>query len=509
MLRQILRQVPAAIAALTGPEHRYTFFNDAYQALTGGRPQAGLSVAETLPELVEQGFNDLLHQVYATGQPFIGVEMPAQFYDAATGQPKQFYLDFIYQPLTDEQGQTQGTLVFIVNVTEKVRARQQMERSREALTFALEAGQMGSWHLDLLTDTSERSIQHDRLFGYESLQSEWNYERFMTHVVAQDQPAVAAAFERAQTTGTLYFEACIRRNDGALRWIEVRGSVFYNEARQPVRMAGTVLDNTERQKARQQLEHLTQQLAATNAELHLTNAELITTNDQLTRTNVDLDNFIYTASHDLKAPISNIEGLLHALREQLPPTAQQTEPVGPILHMMQSAVDRFKQTINHLTDISKLQQEHTQPTEQVNLAAIVENVRLDLLPFMEETGAHLEVALAGCPAIAFSAKNLRSVVYNLLSNALKYRHPDRVPRIRVTCQQVDGALRLRVADNGLGLDEVQQAKLFGMFRRLHTHVEGSGIGLYMVKKMVENVGGKIEVESEVGAGSTFTVYLPV
>ncbi|UOQ76558.1 ATP-binding protein [Hymenobacter sp. 5516J-16] len=111
--------------------------------------------------------------------------------------------------------------------------------------------------------------------------------------------------------------------------------------------------------------------------------------------------------------------------------------------------------------------------------------------------------------MTFAEKNLRSVVYNLLSNALKYRHPDRAPHVQICCQPQEGYQVLEVQDNGLGLNLQQgQDKLFAMFQRLHTHVEGSGIGLYMVKRMVENAGGRIEVQSELGRGSVFRVYFP-
>ena len=126
-LDQILGQVPAAIATLSGPEHRYSFFNDSYQVLSGHRTELGLTVAEVFPEVVPQGFVALLDQVYATGQPFRGQETPAHLYDRATGRPEPRFVDFIYQPLSDGQGQTQGILAFIVDVTDKVLARQHTE----------------------------------------------------------------------------------------------------------------------------------------------------------------------------------------------------------------------------------------------------------------------------------------------------------------------------------------------------------------------------------------------
>ncbi|WP_201982510.1 PAS domain-containing protein [Hymenobacter rubidus] len=133
LLRQILGQVPAAIATLSGPEHRYTFFNDQYQARTGGRTALGRTVAQAVPELKEQGFIALLDQVYATGQPFSGAETALMLPDPATGQPVQHYVDLIYQPLFNGQPEPQGILVFILDVTEKVRARKQADTLQTAM----------------------------------------------------------------------------------------------------------------------------------------------------------------------------------------------------------------------------------------------------------------------------------------------------------------------------------------------------------------------------------------
>ncbi|MFC7671140.1 ATP-binding protein [Hymenobacter humi] len=174
---------------------------------------------------------------------------------------------------------------------------------------------------------------------------------------------------------------------------------------------------------------------------------------------------------------------------------------------MQKATERFRRTIEQLTDVSKLQQAHGQPVTEVQLAAVVEEVRLDLLPLVEQTQARLIVDVPLTAHLPFSEKNLRSVVYNLLSNALKYHHPDRAPHIQLNYERQEQYHVLRVQDNGLGLDLGKAAgKLFGMFQRLHSHVDGSGIGLYMVRKMVENSGGRIEVASQLGEGSTFTVF---
>ncbi|RZK14456.1 MAG: HAMP domain-containing histidine kinase, partial [Hymenobacter sp.] len=204
---------------------------------------------------------------------------------------------------------------------------------------------------------------------------------------------------------------------------------------------------------------------------------------------------------------ANIEGLLDALREFLP-TEAQAPMVPRLMSMMEGAISRFQQTVGHLTDIARLQHITEQELEELDLAQVVEDVRLDLLPLLESTQAQVHVDVAACPRVSTSAKNLRSIIYNLLSNAVKYRAPDRPPVVYIRANCPGQLVVLEVQDNGLGLDASQQGKLFTMFKRLHHHVEGTGVGLYMIKRLAENAGGTITVHSQLGVGSTFTVTLP-
>jgi signal transduction histidine kinase len=251
-----------------------------------------------------------------------------------------------------------------------------------------------------------------------------------------------------------------------------------------------------------------QQLQLLNEEYATANEELVEANQQLLRVNEDLDTFLYVASHDLKAPINNIEGLLLALHHELTPAAAVGEVPG-ILHLMQEAVERFGRTIDTLTDMVSLQRPNNQQLNQIAFAQLVHEVLLDLTPLLEQTAARVDVVVPSTLAVRFSEKNLRSVVFNLVSNALKYRHADRVPLIRIQYLPTADYQTLTVEDNGLGIDlHKEKERLFAMFERLHNHVEGAGIGLYLVKRMLENVGGRIEVQSELGRGTTFTVCFP-
>jgi two-component system CheB/CheR fusion protein len=176
---------------------------------------------------------------------------------------------------------------------------------------------------------------------------------------------------------------------------------------------------------------------------------------------------------------------------------------------MGESIDRFKKTIANLTEVVKLQKENSGEIVTINLLAIIREVCLDLQPLTETTKAKIQVEVESATSVRFSEKNLRSVVYNLLSNAIKYHSPERLPSVTISCVRTENYHLLTIQDNGLGMESARLNQLFMMFKRFHDHVEGTGIGLYMVKKMVENAGGKIEVESRLGEGSTFRVYFPL
>ena len=240
------------------------------------------------------------------------------------------------------------------------------------------------------------------------------------------------------------------------------------------------------------------------ARLNEAQQEVRHNNEQLTRANLDLDNFIYTALHDLKAPITNIEGLPGALQHELREVpAAETGEVPVMLAMMQDSVERFKRTIDLLTDVTKLQKARNEPVAPVSLVALIAEVELDPAPLIQPSGAQVRIEVGDCPQVSFSEKNLRSVVYNLLSNALKYRSPE----VSLRCRPEPGCAVLSVHDNGPGLNLAgEQDRLFGMFQRLHDHVEDSGIGLYRVKKIIENAAGRVKFTSKLDEGSPFTVY---
>jgi len=259
------------------------------------------------------------------------------------------------------------------------------------------------------------------------------------------------------------------------------------------KVLGLIITNLSEQK---ELERLTQ-----------AKEELFENNQALLRTNNDLDTFVYTASHDLKSPIINIEGLMGVLEEMLQ-EGDSLVDIKAVITRITSSINRFKNIILNLTEIAKVQKNFSSQADIINCHEIIEDVKADLKEAILQSQTKVFVHLSDCQELQFSKKNFQSIVYNLVSNAIKYGSPERSPTVIITMEKWPDYVLPSVQDNGLGIDLKYKEKLFAMFERLHNHVEGSGIGLYIVKRIIDNAGGKIDVESELGKGSTFKVYFP-
>ncbi|GAB3580395.1 PAS domain-containing sensor histidine kinase [Hymenobacter daeguensis] len=502
-LQRVFEQAPVAICVFRGPGYELEIVNPPMASMLG-RPVeklVGRPFGEAVPELVH--LHPVLDEVRRTGQPYVAQESAIRL--AHHRADEVGYFNFVYQPLHDEQGQVTGVICVATEMTEQVHARQATEAAAQRLRLLTDA-------LPVLIGYLDREQRYQ--FANLAYQDWFNIDpaallgRKVRDVVGEQAYANTKGYmARALAGERLSFESRMPYREDFVKYIhtdyipdvqhgEVKG--FYT----------LVTDITSHTDARRQVQELNEELAAINEEMLVANEELRDANARLNHTNVDLDTFVYTASHDLKAPIANIEGLLLALREQLPGAVRNDPEVARLLGFMHGSVERFQRTLVHLTDISKLQQAHAEPAELVDLAAQVEAIRLDLAPALAAAQGRLLVDVRTCPTVRFSPKNLRSVLYNLLSNAIKYQAAGRPPVVQLRAFCLNDQIHLEVQDNGLGLSEEEQGKLFVMFRRLHTHVEGTGVGLYMVKRIVENAGGSIRVQSTPGVGSTFTVLLP-
>jgi PAS domain S-box-containing protein len=299
----------------------------------------------------------------------------------------------------------------------------------------------------------------------------------------EEQPTAARRWLESVATGAP-FEGIyrLRRSDGQYRWHLVRARQLADG--NVLRWFGACTDVDDQHQLRQVLQ---------------------SQYDELARAYHDLDTFVYAASHDLRQPALDLRGLFGELRR----TATFHDPdEAPILGMVDGALGQLDATLRDLAETVRTQRPQQEPAEVLDLALVLEEVLLGLRLQAQVRQASIEVDVDEAPALFYGRANLRSVVHNLVSNALKFAHPDRPPHIVLrTYETTTGAPVLEVRDNGLGMTlNNAHAPVFELFARQHPHIEGTGVGLYLVQRIVASRGGHVEVSSTMGEGTTFTIY---
>jgi signal transduction histidine kinase len=232
-------------------------------------------------------------------------------------------------------------------------------------------------------------------------------------------------------------------------------------------------------------------------------AELARQRDQLARVNGHLENFVYTAAHDLQGPIGNLS-LLFQLMHEHPADAER----DLLLEHMHQSVRQLESTVADLVEVLEVQSTFRVVAHQLDLAQACTQVQTELHAELAEVGAVVETDFSALPDLVYVRSYLHSILRNLLSNAIKYRSPGRPLHMRVRSWREDGLVGLSVQDNGIGMDLTADGhKLFRPFSRLTTQATGRGIGLHLVHNIVQRNGGDIQVDSVLGQGTTFTCLL--
>lgn len=497
-MQRILNLAPAAVCMLEGPDLAFEWLNHNYQQFLPGRDLLGKPILEAIPE-INGTIHAILKDVYQTGKTFEGKEVLVPLFRSESETMEDLYFNFVYQARLNLQQEIDGIIVFAYEVTDFVKARNmaeklalQVEQHAKVFDITLTAIQ----DMVYTFDTEGRftysnypllkllGITMDQIVGRKFYDLPYPYE---LAVKLQMQISQVVETGKSLTDYTIFTSP-----EGKVGYYEYIFTPVFDDDGKVVLVAGSTRDISEHKRSEEAIKQK--------------NEELTHLNNQLMRVNSDLDNFIYTASHDLKSPISNIEGLVNALQEYLTVDVPRYSEIEKLLAMIQGSIERFNRTIYDLSDITKLQRLHDEEASAVNLEEIIEGIQMDLSFLIQDSKGCIHVDLKRINYVNFPPKNLRSIFYNLIANSLKYRAPERNPVIEISGDEDPEFIMITVRDNGMGMDLTKGPSIFGMFQRLHHHVDGTGIGLYIVKKIMDNSEGKIEVESEVGSGTTFRLY---
>lgn len=225
--------------------------------------------------------------------------------------------------------------------------------------------------------------------------------------------------------------------------------------------------------------------------------------EELKKVNEELDSFVYTASHDLKAPLTNLEGLIRITEEK----NHDDQARETVFAMVRQQLSQLKLVIRDLGDIGRIEKEAMEDFELVSLPRLIKEFKDSNQQIIQETHTRISAHLDK-EEIFFSINSLRSLIHNLLDNAIKYRKQGVAPYLEISTRIHDEYWELRVRDNGIGIAPEHHEKVFDMFRRYHRTSKGTGIGLYIVRRISEKYGGGATVESEADVGSTFIVSIP-
>lgn len=229
--------------------------------------------------------------------------------------------------------------------------------------------------------------------------------------------------------------------------------------------------------------------------------------DELRKSNQELEQFAFIASHDLQAPLRKIQMFTELLREELAKQAL-TDTAQDYMERVQKSVDRMQGLIVDLLAISRINRKGA-AFKMVDLKAVVGEAVDELTEAIQKNEGHIE--LGPMCEVEADPEQMRQLLINLVSNALKYHRDGVTPEVKITSSLKDNEVcELVVEDNGIGIPPEYQDKVFEIFQRLHGgKYEGNGIGLSIVKRIVERHGGHVKVDSALGQGSQFIVELPV
>lgn len=367
-------------------------------------------------------------------------------------------------------------------LTERRAAEEALRQSEERFAKAFRASP-AAVTITRLTDGTFVEVNEVflRLMGYTT---EEIIGRRSTELEMFDDPS-----ERADLIKRLQADGSVRNHEMTMRThtggrLNVLFSTEIIELNSEKHALALLFDITQRKEAEAKLQQTLQKLEVNNRELQ---------------------DFAYVASHDLQEPLRKIQAFGDRLKKQA--GAQLDDKSRDYLERMQSAAARMQALINDLLTFSRVTTK-AQPFVRTDLDNLVSEVLSDLEIRLERSGGRVEVGQLG--ALEVDASQMRQVIQNLVGNALKFHKPEVPPVVTVSGQEKAGYYELRVADNGIGFDEKYLDRIFTPFQRLHGRgeYEGTGIGLSVVRKIVDRHGGQVTAQSRPDEGATFIITLP-
>ena len=510
-LATVFAASPSILALVRGPDHVFELANEAYLRLIGRRDVIGKPLLEAVPELRGQGFDRLLDEVMATGQPYVGREVPIGVSPAAGAPAEERYFDFVYLPLTEVDGTHSGVIAHGNDVTEQVRARREVERAREALHEREATARTRLAELEAIYDSApvglcvlDRDLRflriNERLAEINGVPAAAHLGRTVREVVPGIADVAEKELRRVMETGEPALDIEIVGQTAAQpgvtrvwveQWLPIR------DAEGVVSALNIVAEEVTAERA-----------AAAERERLLAAAEM--SRAEAEAANRAKSEFLAVMSHELRTPLNAIGGYAELMEMGIrgPVTAQQAED----LRRIQASQRHLLGLVNEVLNYARIEtgSVHYDLTE-VSVAAVIASVEPLVAPQLTVKGLSYSVAMCDpAPIARADREKVRQVLLNLLSNAVKFTESG--GRVEVSCEKRGDRVLVRVRDTGIGIAPHELQRVFEPFVQVNASLtrtqEGTGLGLAISRDLARGMGGDLVAESEPGRGSTFTLWLP-
>jgi len=472
-LNKILSDLPVPVVVLMGPEQIVTTTNEALLRFWDRSREEvlGKKMLEVFPELNKQVYPGLWKRVMETGEQIKHPEIIVSYKDKVTGADRTFYIDYFCQPLEDRLGNRIGIISTIVNVTEKVRSRKQIEEAEGRLRLAIDSAKLGTWYVDVVSRELKTSARLKQIFGFYHT-DEVTLEAATNQILDEYRQDVIQAIENAIANGASYdIEYPLTGfRDGAIRWVRATGKL-YEDGKGQGNFSGIVQDITQRKTEEQRK-----------------------------------DDFLSIASHELKTPVTSLKGSLQLLNRH---KANLSHPSIPkLISQAYVSVEKLTDLIDDLLNTTKTNQGQL----HLNYSEFTIAELLEKCCYHIRMAGKYDLILQGDLNLKISADQMRidQVVVNLVNNAVKYAPDQR--EIYLIVEDLGDKVKISVRDTGPGIPEDKVAHLFDRYYRVDysgAQYSGLGLGLYISAEIIKKHGGEIGVDTEVGKGSTFWFTLPI
>ena len=384
----------------------------------------------------------------------------------------------------DEAGKPLRMVGSISDIHDEYLYQAKIEDNEKILNAIVEGTMAGYWDWKIQEDYEYMSDSFKHMFGYEPDEIPNTPEWWQSNIHEDDLPKVLESFnEHVASKGQKEFNNLVRyrHKDGSLVWVYNRGNVVSWDADgKPLRMVGSHLEVTKLIQAEEVL------MAKTN---------------ELEKINKELEQFAYIATHDLRSPVLNLKALLKIFRS----SGLINEQNESLVSRIESSLTGLNDTLHDLIDITNLRKNTEENIHLILLKdAFLEQMRSINERYHYEPEVRFNLLVS---YIKYLPGHITSIFYNLYSNAIKYRKDDELLIVEISTRKEEGYIVIEVKDNGKGFNMQNIDKVFGMFQRLDLSTEGKGVGLYVIKSLVETKSGHILTSSQEGVGTSFQVYL--